>query len=108
MALGKGRSYFPQACRPFPRLHALEASRHRRLGTSTGAREVSSFHAHNAHTLPPFNERSTFSTVGDALGEAGGEAPAECASAFGWSFRQPTASVWHDWTDVLAEKETRA
>jgi len=69
---------------------------------------VSSFHVHNAHTLQPFAERSTISTVGDALGEAGDEALAECASAFCWSFRQPTASEWLDWTDIPAEKEARA
>jgi hypothetical protein len=68
---------------------------------------VSSFHVHNAHTFPPFTERSTFSTVGEALSEDGDEAPAEGASAFGWFFRQLTASGWHNWTDVLAEKEAR-
>ena len=68
---------------------------------------MSSFHAHNAHSSPPFTERSTFSTVGDALGEEGDEALAERASAFGWSFSQMTASAWHDWTEVLAEKEAQ-
>ena len=68
---------------------------------------MSSFHAHNANALPQFAERSTISTVGDALGEVGDEAIAEGASAFGWSVRHLTTSEWHDWTDVLAKKEAR-